>query len=55
MAEIEAKPKLLLPFLQPFYEAVIPLSWPIVRLAVGWNLLVHGWNKLMMGPAPAIL
>jgi len=34
--------KLFLPFLQPFYDAVIPLSWLILRVAVGWNLLVHG-------------
>ncbi len=55
MVEVEAKPKLLLPSLQPFYEAVVPLSWLIVRLAVGWNLLVHGSHKLMIGPAPALL
>ena len=45
----DAEPKLLLPILRPFYDAVIPLSWLIVRVAVGWNLLVHGWGKIMAG------
>jgi putative oxidoreductase len=56
MAEGENEPKLLLPFLQPFYDAAIPLSWLVVRVAVGWNLLVHGWGKLVIGaPTDAIL
>jgi putative oxidoreductase len=55
MAETRAETKLLLPFLRPFYDAVIPLSWLILRIAVGWNLLVHGWNKFMAGAAPAAL
>ena len=55
MAESEAKPKLLLPFLQPFYDAVIPFSWFVVRAAVGWNLLVHSWGKVLSGPAPRVI
>jgi len=55
MAEAHAEPKLLLPFLRPFYDAVIPLSWLIVRVAVGWNLLVHGWGKITAGPTEAYL
>jgi putative oxidoreductase len=55
MAEAKAEPKLLLPILQPFYEAAIPLSWLVVRVAVGWNLLVHGWGKIMVGPTDAFL
>ena len=55
MAEAQTEPKLLLPFLRPFYDAAIPLSWLIVRVAVGWNLLVHGWGKLMIGPSPNIV
>ena len=51
----DAEPKLLLPALRPFYDAVIPLSWLIVRVAVGWNLLVHGWGKIMAGPTAAFL
>ena len=55
MAQAQAEPKLVLPFLQPFYDAVVPLSWLIVRVAVGWNLLVHGWGKIMVGPTPTFL
>ena len=45
-----AEPKPILPFLQPFYDAVIPLSWPLIRVAVGWDLIVHGWGKIQRGP-----
>jgi putative oxidoreductase len=55
MADAQTEPKLLLPFLRPFYDAARPLSWLIVRVAVGWNLLVHGWGKLMAGPTAAFL
>jgi len=55
MADAQDEPKLLLPFLRPFYEAAIPLSWLVIRCAVGWNLLVHGWNKLIVGPAPNLI
>ena len=43
--------KLLLPGLQRLYDAVDPFVWAIVRFAVGWNLLVHGWGKVTKGPA----
>jgi len=46
--------KLYLPFLQPFYAAVEPLVWPLIRLAVGWDFAVHGWGKIMTGPAPLL-
>ena len=46
MADTQAEPKLLLPALRPFYDAMAPLSWLIIRVAVGWNLLVHGWGKV---------
>lgn len=55
MAETRTDPRLLLPVLQPLYDTVVPLSWPIVRIAAGWNLLVHGWGKVMAGPTPAFL
>src|SRR5579871_6776868 len=55
MADAQTEPKLLLPFLQPFYDAVQPLSWLIIRVAVGWNLFIHGWNKLLLGPAPNVV
>jgi len=54
MADEHTEPKLLLPLLRPFYDAVIPLSWLVVRIAVGWNLLVHGWGKIG-GASPAAL
>jgi putative oxidoreductase len=50
MAGKQPETKLLLPFLQPFYGAVVPLSWLIVRFAVGLNLIVHGWGKIVRGP-----
>jgi putative oxidoreductase len=46
----EREPKLLLPFLKPLYDAVIPLSWPLVRCAAGLILAVHGWGKIARGP-----
>jgi putative oxidoreductase len=55
MADAQTEPKLLLPFLRPFYDFAIPLSWLVVRVAVGWNLLVHGYGKLMSGPTTAAL
>ena len=41
------EPKLVLPFLKPFYDLVIPLSWPLVRCSVGLILAVHGWPKVL--------
>jgi hypothetical protein len=31
MTDRVAEPKLLLPFLQPFYDAVMLLAWPLDR------------------------
>jgi putative oxidoreductase len=45
------EPKLFLPALKPFYDAVIPLAWLVIRVAVGWNLAVHGWGKVSRGPS----
>jgi len=50
MADTGAEPKLVLPQLRSFYDFVIPLAWPIIRIAAGWNLVVHGWGKVMRGP-----
>ena len=55
MLQAQNEPKPLLPFLQPFYETAVPLSWLVVRVAVGWNFLVHGYNKIMIGPTDAFL
>lgn len=51
MSDNEREPRLLLPFLEPFYRVVIPLAWPLVRIGIGWNLAVHGWGKVLRGPA----
>jgi hypothetical protein len=45
-------PRLLLPFLKPFYDWAIPLSWLVLRVGCGWVLPVHGWTKVTLGPAP---
>jgi uncharacterized membrane protein YphA (DoxX/SURF4 family) len=49
--ETRHEPKLLFPGLKSFYDFAVPLAWPIVRVAVGWNLLVHGWGKVARGPS----
>src|SRR6266436_4097043 len=50
-SETKPKLKLLFPGLESFYAIAVPLAWPIVRIAVGWNLLVHGWGKVTRGPS----
>ena len=53
-SETKPKLKLLFPGLESFYAIAVPLAWPIVRIAVGWNLLVHGWGKVTRGPSAYI-
>jgi putative oxidoreductase len=50
MAGTRAEPRLLFPQLRSFYDWVTPLTWPLIRFAVGLNLLVHGWGKVTRGP-----
>ena len=50
-SEFPNEPKLLIPGLQGFYDRMLPLSWLVVRVGVGWVLLVHGWGKVLRGPA----
>ena len=45
----EREPRLLLPFLKPLYDVLVPLSWPLVRCAAGLILAVHGWGKIERG------
>ena len=45
-----AAPRLLLPFLARFYDLAIPLSWPIIRVAAGLDLAIHGWEKMVRLP-----
>lgn len=49
MADTRAEPRLLVPALRPFYEALEPLSWLLVRCAAGIILAVHGWGKVSQG------
>lgn len=49
MTEIGREPEPVLPFLRRFYEFVIPLSWPVVRIACGMHLVIHGWGKILRG------
>jgi putative oxidoreductase len=54
----EPQPRLLFPALKPLYDAVEPLSWPLVRCAAGLILAVHGWGKIARGveaSAPAFV
>src|ERR1700730_3670248 len=50
MADRTTEPKLVVPFLRPFYDAVLPWAWVLVRIGAGWNLIVHGWGKILRGP-----
>jgi putative oxidoreductase len=47
--ERAAEPRLLVPALKPFYASLEPLSWLLVRCAVGVVLAVHGWGKMARG------
>ena len=42
--------RLLLPGLAGFYRWANPVSWLVIRFAVGFNLFMHGWPKLPLGP-----
>ena len=55
MADTHAELKLFFPALKPFYDAAIPLSWLIIRVAVGWNLFMHGYSKIMAGATPGFV
>jgi len=55
---VEEQPRLLFPALRPLYAFLEPLSWPLVRLACGLILAVHGWGKISRGAeamAPAFV
>lgn len=44
-------PRLLLPGLAGFYRWANPVSWLIIRVAIGFALFMHGWPKVPDGPA----
>jgi putative oxidoreductase len=43
------EPTPVFPGLRGFYERMIPVSWLLVRLGVGWNLAYHGYGKILRG------
>jgi len=49
MSDMNQPPRLLIPALKPFYDALEPLSWLLVRCAAGLILAVHGWGKIARG------
>jgi putative oxidoreductase len=49
------EPRLVFFGLEAFYARAISLSWPLIRIAVGLNLVVHGWGKVGRGAGPAQL
>lgn len=46
MSEATSEPKLLFPGLAGFYESVSDLWYPMVRIAIGAILFMHGWGKV---------
>jgi putative oxidoreductase len=51
MTDRQNEPALLFPQLRPLYDNAIPLAWVVIRVACGWNLVVHGWGKVARGPS----
>lgn len=49
MSNADCEPKPVLPALKPFYDWVVPWTWPLVRFGVGWLLIVHGIGKITRG------
>jgi putative oxidoreductase len=52
MTDTTGSPKLLFPGLAGFYESVSDLWYPMVRIAIGCILFMHGWIKVT-GPGLA--
>jgi putative oxidoreductase len=50
-----SEPKLFFRGLGPFYDRAIPLSWVIIRVAVGLSLAIHGWGKIGRSGGPGQL
>jgi len=49
-ASSPTSPRLLLPFLEPFYRAATPFSWLVIRAAAGVDFAIHGWEKVARLP-----
>ena len=52
MNSSSSEPKLLFPGLAGFYASVADLWYPMIRIAIGCILFVHGWIKVT-GPGVA--
>src|SRR5579863_2003246 len=50
MGMADRRPKLLLPFLAPFYARAMPFSWLVIRAGFGIDLAIHGWEKVARLP-----
>ncbi len=50
-----SEPRLVFWGLEAFYARAISLSWPIIRIAIGLNLVIHGWGKVGRTAGPAQL
>jgi putative oxidoreductase len=50
-----SEPRLFIPALQPLYDRAVSLNWALVRFAVGWNLVIHAWFKILRGGPGATL
>jgi putative oxidoreductase len=50
MSNAASEPRLLLPFLAPFYRVAIPFSWLVIRVAAGLDFAIHGWEKVVRLP-----
>jgi putative oxidoreductase len=46
------RPKLIYPGLAGFYASMQPITYTLVRVAIGLIIFVHGWGKVM-GPGAA--
>jgi putative oxidoreductase len=53
MLQANSEPKPLIPVFDRLYGHAVPLSWVVVRFAVGWNLIVHGWPRMASPTAMA--
>ena len=53
MIDVNSEPKALIPPLGRFYQYAIPFSWLVIRFAVAWNLIVHGWPRVVTPTAMA--
>ncbi len=48
------EPKLIFPGLAGFYAAVSDLWYPMIRVAIGAILFMHGWTKLTVAGAAGV-